>query len=345
MGTALRWGIVGTGAIAGDMAPMIALSGAGEAVAVASRRMETAEAFATRHGIAQAFHSWVDLIASDGVDAVYVATPTATREEICVAAARAGKHVLAEKPFASLDSCRRITAACRETGVAFMDGTHFVHHPRTHRIQADIRERVGRVRSVASAFQAGLSDRGNIRYDPRLEPMGAIGDLAWYDMRAAVEFLPPGIAPVFVGARARRDPETGAVLGGSGVIAFDDGSTTTVHCAMDSGALVMDLRISGDEGSVSLTDFVGNRTERPLQYQFRRGGFGTEGLTETIAIASPRPAAALMFEDFAKMVDDPALRAASIAASERTQALLDAVWNAALESESQSSTDRSANTT
>ncbi|MGI9626438.1 MAG: Gfo/Idh/MocA family protein, partial [Longimicrobiales bacterium] len=113
------------------MAGNIKLANGSALTAVSSRRMQTAREYADRHDVANAFDSWADMIGSGTVDAIYVATPTTVREEICVAAARGGKHVLGEKPFASLPSVRRIVAACRENDVAFMDGTHFPHHPRT----------------------------------------------------------------------------------------------------------------------------------------------------------------------------------------------------------------------
>ena len=182
----LRWGIVGTGGIANSMAPRIIEADGAALAAVSSRRMETAREFADAHEVPNAFDSWEEMCASDAVDAIYVATPTSVREEICLAAANNGKHVLGEKPFASLPSVRRITAACRDNNVAFMDGTHFVHHPRTLDIKANRDSRLGFVWSVASAFQFNLADRGNIRFNPDLEPMGAIGDAGWYNTRAAV---------------------------------------------------------------------------------------------------------------------------------------------------------------
>src|SRR4029079_4108936 len=91
-----------------------------ELAAVSSRKLETAQQFATKHGIAGVFGSWAEMVASNTVDAVYVATPTSVREEVCLAAAAHGKHVLGEKRFANLPSLRRITAACRKYGVAFM---------------------------------------------------------------------------------------------------------------------------------------------------------------------------------------------------------------------------------
>jgi hypothetical protein len=76
-----------------------------------------------------------------------------------------------------------------------------------------------------------------------------------------------------------------------------------------------------------------NRPDGSAAYTFRKGGFGSDGTTELIEIASAMPGAALMFEDFASMLGDAAWQDASIRASERTQQFLDAVWLKALQNE------------
>jgi predicted dehydrogenase len=329
----LRWGIVGTGSIANHMAPMIQMAARAELAAVASRKIETAKQFAKTHGISGAFGSWSEMLSSNTVDAIYVATPTAVREEICILAAANGKHVLGEKPFANLSSLRRITSACRNNGVGFMDGTHFVHHPRTAKIKTTMREKIGWPWSIDSAFQFGLTDAENIRLDPSLEPYGAIGDAGWYNMRAAVEYTAPGIKIIGLDAYVRRDKRSNAVVTGSGVIAFNDGSTTTWNCGFDAGALNMDLRMSGAGGQFSLYDFVQNEGNGPAEYDYRKGEFGERGTLERIRVPSAKPAAALMFENFAAMVGDSDLFEASVAASERTQEWLDAIWNKAIQNE------------
>ena len=329
----LRWGIVGTGGIANSMARMIKAADSAEIGAVSSRRMETAREFASDHGVPDAYDSWQEMIASDDVDAIYVATPTSVREEICIAAAHGGKHVLGEKPFASLPSVKRITAACRDSNVAFMDGTHFVHHPRTLDIKRNRQERLGFVWSVASAFQFNLGDRGNIRFNPELEPLGAIGDAGWYNMRAAVEYLPPDVVLDSVSAHLRRDKETGAAISGTGVLDFTDGSTSTWNCGFDSGAVVMDLRITGTDGVINIDDFLGQNRDGSADFLYRKGGWGG-GDSDEINIPSAKPGAALMFEDMAAAAADPSLREQWMAATERTQALLDAAWLAALNNES-----------
>ena len=257
----LRWGIVGTGGIANNMAPRIQQAENCELHAVSSRKMETAKEFANQHGISHPFDSWADMITWDGVDAIYVATPTSVKEEICLASAGQGKHVLGEKPFANLPSLQLITAACRKNGVAFMDGTHFVHHPRTAQIKANMAESVGSPWSVASAFQFSMSNTDNIRLIPALEPYGAIGDTGWYNMRAAVEYLSTDVKIVTVDAYLRRERQNNAVISGSGVITFDDGSTSTWNCGFDSGGAVMDLRISGTSGVIKMNDFLSQRRQ------------------------------------------------------------------------------------
>lgn len=326
----LRWGIVGTGGIAHSMAPRIQQADHAELTAVSSRKMASAQAFATQFGMNNAFDSWADMLNFDGVDAIYVATPTSVKEEICTAAANAGKHVLGEKPFANLPSLQRITAACRENGVGFMDGTHFPHHPRTAWIKSMTDAKVGWPWSLDSAFQFGLSDTGNIRYNPELEPYGAIGDAGWYNMRAAVEYLPADVEIASVDAYMRRSSVTNAAVTGSGVIVFNDGSSTTWNCGFQSGAGIMDLRLSGVNGVFKLDDFLSqDRSDNSGAVQYLHGWRESE----IIRIPSEKPGSALMFEDFASMVDDPRWFESSVSASERTQRLLDAIWTSALENE------------
>jgi predicted dehydrogenase len=324
-GKQLRWGIVGTGSIANLVAPRIREAPSAELAAVSSRRMATAADFAAEHGIPRAFDAWETMIDSDSIDAVYVATPTSVRETISIAAAKRGRHVLAEKPFASLQSVQRITRACRENGVAFMDGTHFVHHPRTQAVRDATPATVGWPATLDSAFQFSLTDRGNIRFDPTLEPMGAIGDAGWYNMRAIVEYLDPDIVPASVHCVARRDPETKAVISASGVLHFTDGATSTFTCGFDSGALVMDLRITGARGAFWMDDFV----LPPENAVFTRRAGGLDALDEVVVDAS-LPAASLMIEAMAEAATGTGRRERWMQAAERTQALLDAAWNASL---------------
>lgn len=329
----LRWGIVGTGGIANSMARSMGVADNTTIAAVSSRRMRSANAFADEYEIEHRFDSWAEMAASDVIDAVYVATPTSVREEICIAAANGGKHVLGEKPFATADSVQRITAACKAAGVGFMDGTHFPHHPRTGHVQDVMSDEIGWPWSVASAFQFNLTDRKNIRYNRELEPYGAIGDAGWYNMRAAVEYLSPEVELVSTNAVLRRDEETGAAISGSGVMLFDDGSTSTWNCGFDSGGVVMDLRITGGRGVVNIDNFLSQDPDFSASYQLKRGGWGPNAIRRKATVNSDKAGSVLMFEDFAAMVGDQEAIERSMRASLRTQTWLDAAWESALANE------------
>jgi len=323
---ALRWGFVGTGAISNHMAKHIATTPLARLAAVSSRRMPSARAFAERHGIMLAFDDWKHMCESPEVDAIYVATPTGVREAIAVYAAQSGKHVLAEKPFASAASVRRIVQACRENDVAFMDGTRFVHHPRTYALKREMQINTGHPLSITTAFQFALLDRSGIRYDAALEPMGAIGDAGWYNMRATVEYLAPDAKPRSASAVRRLDETTGTVIAGAGVIQMHDGSTSTWDCAYDIGGPVMDCVITGREGTVRVENFLRQDADNSASYRVGKGG--PDAVNEVRRIASEQLDGARMFETFAAIAADPSRRDAWAQATLRTQMLLDASWAA-----------------
>jgi predicted dehydrogenase len=112
----LRTGIVGCGKVADLHAAALRALPESELVGACSGRRERAEAFAARHGI-RAFPSVEALVAEGRVQAVVIGTPHPRHAEPAVAAARAGVHVLVEKPLAaSLEDCDRMIAAARAGG-------------------------------------------------------------------------------------------------------------------------------------------------------------------------------------------------------------------------------------
>jgi len=310
------------------MAAVLRRTPATELAAVASRSTASALAFATRHRAGKGFGSWAEMLSWEGIDAVYVATPTALREEICVAAAHAGKHVLAEKPFASFASLRRITAACRDNAVAFMDATHFVHHPRTASILAHIEEITGPPHSLDSSFLVPLTNRGDIRYDPALEPLGALGDLGWYSMRAALEYLSPTAELRSASTHLRQDAQTGAIIAGGGELTFGNGTVSTWRCSFDADAPVIELRLSGPLGQIEMDNFVGENEDGSASYRHSRSA-PADAAAVQVGVQSPFSGPSLMFQGFAAAVADITIRDRWIHASERTQALLDAALEAA----------------
>ena len=328
----IRWGIVGTGSIANNMAGVIVNAPSGQLAAVASRQKASAAAFADAYGAERAFDSLAAMFDWDGVDAVYLSAPTGLREDMAIAAASAGKHVLVEKPFVSAASLQRIVDACKRNGVGFMDGTHFGHHPRTAAIRAAMDDAIGAPWSLTSTFQFSLNDPENIRYDQQLEPMGAVGDVGWYNMRAITEYMPRDLDIDTLTTYIRRESAHGPAIGGSGVIRFDNGATCTWNCGYDAGAAFTDLRLTGRNGVITVDDFPRNDADGSAVYRVHRGGF-EDTATESVRVPSPYTSRTWMFEDFAALVANTALREQSIDDSLRTQRLLDRVWQNGLSNE------------
>ena len=97
----MKWGILATGTIAKKFASTVEQMGAeGEQlVAVGSRHMESAQAFAQQYGIPRCYDSYEGLAADPEVEAIYIATPNTLHYENCKLCLEQGKHVLCEKPF------------------------------------------------------------------------------------------------------------------------------------------------------------------------------------------------------------------------------------------------------
>ena len=139
----VRWGLIGASTIARQFMIGAIRAEGGEVAAVMSSRADRAAAYARENGIPAAFSSLDAILAAD-IDAVYISTTNELHLEQALAAARAGKHVLCEKPLAlnSADA-REIVAACRQAGVV-MGTNHHLRNAGSHRAMREAIE-AGRI--------------------------------------------------------------------------------------------------------------------------------------------------------------------------------------------------------
>src|SRR2546427_6648916 len=125
------WGIVGTGKHPDlKIAPAMAAADGGELVGVYSRDQHRAEAFAQMHDARAAYSKLGALLKDSRVDGVFVSSPNALHAEHVVQAAKAGKHVLCEKPMATtIADAVRMVQACRRAGVTLGVAFNLRQHP------------------------------------------------------------------------------------------------------------------------------------------------------------------------------------------------------------------------
>ena len=193
----LRWGFLSTARINRALIPPLRVSGRNQLVAVASRSIAQAKAYAEEWDIPLAFGSYEDMLAAPDIDVIYNSLPNALHAEWTIKAAQAGKHVLCEKPLAlSPEEVDAVAEAARQAGVFVAEAFMYRHHPQTLRLKEMVEEGViGRLQLIRGSFTFPLLDRQNVRLAPELGG-GSIWDVGCYPISYA-RFL-AGTEPVEV---------------------------------------------------------------------------------------------------------------------------------------------------
>ena len=226
----VRWGILGTGGIAGSFASDLRLSDTGVAVAVGSRSQAAADRFADSYGIANRHDSYDSLVADPDVDVIYVATPHPMHRDNAILALRAGKHVLVEKPFTmNAAEAREVAAVARERGLFAMEAmwTRFLPHVGV------IREWLGNgllgdvVTVTADHGQWFAEDAGFRLFAPELGG-GALLDLGVYPVSFASMVLgrPSRIVSISDPAFTGVDAQTSMLFG------YESGAQAVLTCTL-----------------------------------------------------------------------------------------------------------------
>jgi D-xylose 1-dehydrogenase (NADP+, D-xylono-1,5-lactone-forming) len=250
MSRPVRWGVLSTALITEKVLAGARQSEEVDVVAVGSRDAATARAFADRHGIPRAHGSYDDLLADPDVEAVYVPLPNSLHHPWTLAALRAGKHVLCEKPYSRRPAeVSEAFALARETGLVLTEAFMWRYNPQTRAVAAMVADgTIGTLRLVVASFSWPCPLDGDIRTRPDLDG-GSLMDVGCYCVSAAR--LLAG-EPVSVAAHA--------VTGPHGV---DAHLTATMEFAggvlahVDSAFHVPDrshLEVVGTEGALRVAD-------------------------------------------------------------------------------------------
>jgi predicted dehydrogenase len=184
----VRWGILSTANIGlKKVTPAILKSELSEVVAVASRTEEKAEAYIAALGLsgrARAYGSYEDLLADPDIDAVYNPVPNHLHVPLTLQAAKAGKHVLCEKPIA-LDAKEAEQLRELPPGIVFSEAFMVRHHPQWLRAREIARSgELGELRAIRGVFTYFLTDPTNVRNQADIGG-GGIYDIGCYPVTAA----------------------------------------------------------------------------------------------------------------------------------------------------------------
>jgi predicted dehydrogenase len=189
-GRKLRWCIVGLGRISmGEFMPGLTLSKTGKITALVSGHRAKALQQAALYGIPSAaiysYDNFDEIRHDRQIDAVYIALPNSMHAEYTIRAAKAGKHVLCEKPMATrLADCRAMIEACREANVKLMIAYRCQYHPSHLKAIELIRTgAVGQVQTIESAFGFNIRP-GEWRLNKKMAGGGPLVDVGIYSLNA-----------------------------------------------------------------------------------------------------------------------------------------------------------------
>lgn len=261
----VRWGILGTGRIAGIFTTGLAAAEGAELVAVGSRSQASADRFGDQFTIPHRHASYDALAADPEVDAIYVATPHPEHLAAALACIAGGKAVLCEKPLTlNAGEARQLVQAAHDADVFLMEAMWPRFRPPYVRIREIVAEgQLGEVNYVTATigWKSGFDPEFRL-YNPALGG-GALLDGGVYPISFASMLLGP--PDQVVGA---------AILGKTGVdeiatiaLGHPNGSVAAVGVTIRSNPISI-ATIVGTDGRI----LVDHDFHRPVSFTLFRDG-------------------------------------------------------------------------
>lgn len=257
-----NWGIIATGNIATSMAEALRYVGDAELLAVASRSLDSANAFGEEWDVPRRYGSYADLMADPDVDIVYVATPHSSHHGNVMTALAGGKHVLCEKPLTlNAAQAAECVAFARERSLFLMEAVWMRFFPAIARLRAEIEDGViGEIELVQADFCISVPfDPQHRLYNLELGG-GALLDLGIYPLSLATMLLG---RPEKVDGRGRIGT-TGVDESNAVTLAFRSGAIAQLACSMRTYK-PRTAHISGRSGRIEVADYL-----RPNGYKVHR---------------------------------------------------------------------------
>ncbi|WP_331436723.1 Gfo/Idh/MocA family protein [Gordoniibacillus kamchatkensis] len=232
--------------------PAVKQSQFGEVAAIASRDREKARTAAETHGIAKHYGSYAELLADPDIDAVYIPLPNHLHREWTIRAARAGKHVLCEKPMSlSERHAVQMVEACEQFGVKLQESFVYRYHPRYDRVREIVASgELGDIRAMHGTYTFNKSAVAqDVRFSREMGG-GGLYDVGCYLISAARYVL--GQEPVAATVQALFSPQYDDVdMMASGLLEFPNSVGFTFQCGMWA-EFTNRLEIRGTDGLIVL---------------------------------------------------------------------------------------------
>lgn len=159
----INWAILGTSPISAVMAKAIKHSNYGRLYAIYSRGKETGSRFAKEHKIPFVYADFTALLADKNVNAIYIGLPNYLHKEFIIECAKAGKHILCEKPLVvSVAEAEEVRAQVKKANVLCIEALMYRFHPFTKQLKDIIRKGIlGDIKHFQALYNAHITDVAN----------------------------------------------------------------------------------------------------------------------------------------------------------------------------------------
>ena len=255
----IRYGIVGYGLFAERaIAPAIQASPNSVLVAVQKRSLEAAREKASALSLRLAFDSVQALATSAEVDAVFIASANCAHHDEVIAVARAGKHVLVEKPMAmNTAEAERMVAECERNHVTLMVGQTVRFSPLVNHVRELVKS--GALGKIVSAradyfYDARLSRRTWLLNRP-VAGGGAVFDVGVHcldTLRFVLNDEVESVQSMLTPSPTRSATERSAIIN----LQFTRGILGSIACSFEGPARHSSLEVVGTEGLAYASDFT-----------------------------------------------------------------------------------------
>lgn len=293
----VRVAIIGAGTVARDnQIPAFLKCENAQVAAVFDRHLDRAQALCTRFGIPKAYDKYEDVLSDADIDCISICTGNVSHESLAVAAAKAGKHILCEKPMAiSVQEAENMKRAADENGVTFMMA--FVNRFRQESIMLSELREAGRFGDIYHARCGWIRRRGTPSgwfTDKSKSGGGAVLDigvhvidLTWYLMGRPKPVLVTGVTHRHIGSYETRSVKGWAAAGAKNGV-FDNEEAASALIRFENGAsMSVDISwaINGREEKMfsKIYGTKGGACFRPLELYGEEDGF----LTDTVPVLVP----------------------------------------------------------
>ncbi|MEO1116531.1 MAG: Gfo/Idh/MocA family oxidoreductase [Pseudomonadota bacterium] len=292
--------------------------------AIAARSRSRARDYAETHGIPNTHKDYAALVTCPDVDLVYNALPPSEHKDWTIAALRAGKHVLCEKPFAlSPAEAEAMVSAAGDTGNVLIEAFHYCFHPLFLRVLELIGSgAIGTARRVDAHFNTEIAFAPTELRFVRALGGGALMDLGCYPLHWVRHVV--GEEPDVASAVGEWH-EAGVDAAMSADLAFPGGATARVQCSMagaSPGPLDNRLQVTGDLGTLTVNNLIAPHLGHELRLETDKGV-----VTETL---STRPTYHYQLQHVIGVIEGSAPQVTGGDDAINTMRLINAVYRKAL---------------